>query len=257
MSRFFALLLGVYVAAAAYEGRAMSVQVIKQGHLEALLSEDKTIPVAAMRLVFDGGKRLVPEGREGVGELASYLIQEGAAGMDAEGLAERQIDLAASISMSNERDGFSISITSVADALPDALGLVMDMLTQPALGADDFARLKDQMKASVRRRMNDPQSLAFTAVAAQSYPGVAQGRSQTIASLNQVTLDDVRGFLNRQIQTERLLVALAGDVSPQTTRALLDVLQERLPRGEVAADEPFLNIQNQGRTVSSPTLPGG
>jgi hypothetical protein len=30
MSRFFALLLGVYVAAAAYEGRAMSVQVIKQ-----------------------------------------------------------------------------------------------------------------------------------------------------------------------------------------------------------------------------------
>ncbi len=100
--------------------------------------------------------------------------------------------------------------------------------------------------------MNDPQSLAFTAVAAQSYPGVAQGRSQTIASLNQVTLDDVRGFLNRQIQTERLLVALAGDVSPQTTRALLDVLQERLPRGEVAADEPFLDIQNQGRTIVVP-----
>jgi hypothetical protein len=43
------------------EGASMEVKEIRQDGLKALMSEDHTVPVVSLRMVFDGGKRLVPE----------------------------------------------------------------------------------------------------------------------------------------------------------------------------------------------------
>ncbi len=234
------------------EGASMEVKEIRQDGLKALMSEDHTVPVVSLRMVFDGGKRLVPEGKEGTAQLASYLLMEGAGDLDAEAISDRMVELAANISFSAERDGFAVSITSVSDAVLDAVDLALTMLTKANLAEEDLVRNRDQMLASIRRRMNDPQSLAFAALARAAYPGVSQGRGETRSSVASLTRDDVQSYLDEQVQSAKLLVSVAGDLNDEKARQILARLASTLPQGKPMPAKEFHEMAGLGGQLLIP-----
>jgi zinc protease len=74
--------------------RAVEVQrVVSPGGVEALLVEDHINPIISLELAFRGGAALDPDGKEGLANLVSGLIDEGAGDLDSEAfqgrLAER------------------------------------------------------------------------------------------------------------------------------------------------------------------------
>ena len=231
------------------ESASMDVHKIKQDGLSALMNEDHTVPVVSLRMVFDGGKRLVPEGKEGVAQLASYLLMEGAGKLDAEAISDQMVELAANISFSAERDGFSVSITSVSDAMLEAVDLALTMLTKPTLAEEDLARTKQQMLASIRRRMNDPQSLAFATLARTAYPNVSQGRGETRGSVEGLTKSDVEAYLKDQVQSAKLLLSMAGDLDQEQARQILARVASALPEGQPMPKKDFHDMSGQGQQV--------
>lgn len=232
--------------------QAMQVQKVESDGLTALLSADHTVPVVALRMVFMGGKRLVAPGDEGVGELAAMTMLEGAGGYDAEGLANKMVELGASISMDNERDGFSVSITTVADAVDEAVLLAVTMLREAHFHEDDIERGKAQMIAGLKRRMVDPQSLAFTALARTAFQGLSQGRTQTETSLEGLNADKVRAFVAEQIQSQKLMISLAGAITKADAERIVRNLAQTLPMGvPFQSDGPHL-MQAEGLRLLVP-----
>ena len=65
--------------------RAVDVQrVVSPGGIEAWLVEDHTNPIISLELAFRGAAALDPPGREGLANLVSGLIDEGAGDLDSQ-----------------------------------------------------------------------------------------------------------------------------------------------------------------------------
>ena len=61
---------------------AMKIQAIKSpGGIEAWLVEEHAVPMMAMRFAFDGGSSQDPDGKEGLANFVTAMLDEGAGGL--------------------------------------------------------------------------------------------------------------------------------------------------------------------------------
>jgi zinc protease len=96
--------------------RAMDIQVVKSpGGIEAWLVEEPSIPLVAMRFAFIGGNSQDPDGKEGLANVLSTMLDEGAGDLDAAAFQKRLEDLAVRMGFSDGRDTFSGSFQSLSE----------------------------------------------------------------------------------------------------------------------------------------------
>ena len=113
----FAVLLYVLPA-----GASVDIKEVKTpGGLTAWLVEDQSIPFMALEIRFRGGASLDAAGKRGATNLMTYLLEEGAADMDAREYARAVEGLAASISVGIDDDALSVYCT-VSDGKPRRSG---------------------------------------------------------------------------------------------------------------------------------------
>ena len=97
----------VLILFASLPARAVEVQrVISPGGIEAWLVEDHSNPIISLDLAFRGGAALDPEGKEGLANLASGLLDEGAGDLDSQAFQARLADLSIRLSFSAGKDTF-------------------------------------------------------------------------------------------------------------------------------------------------------
>ncbi len=100
-------LIPALILTAALPARAIEVQrVISPGGIEAWLVEDHSNPIISLDLAFRGGAALDPAGKEGLANLVSGLIDEGAGELDSQAFQGRLAELSISLSFSTGRDTF-------------------------------------------------------------------------------------------------------------------------------------------------------
>lgn len=99
------LMLVVLVAPRAAE--AMDIQTVTTpGGLTAWLVEDDTVPIVAVNFAFEGGDSQNPDGKEGLANLLSATLDEGAGDLDSQAFQARLQDLSVRLSFSSGRDNF-------------------------------------------------------------------------------------------------------------------------------------------------------
>ena len=92
---FFAALASFIIAGSA--SAAVEIQeVTSPGGFKAWLVEEHSIPFAAIEIRFKGGASLDPEGKRGVTNLMTGLIEEGAGDLDAQAFIRAETDKASS-----------------------------------------------------------------------------------------------------------------------------------------------------------------
>src|SRR6187431_1390799 len=94
--RALPLVFGAFMTFAfpAAPARAATIQeVISPSGIKAWLVEDYTVPVVALNIAFRGGATQDPAGREGVANLMSGLLDEGAGDLDSRAFQARLEDL--------------------------------------------------------------------------------------------------------------------------------------------------------------------
>ena len=87
---------------------AIEVQrVISPGGVEAWLVSDRINPIIFVSIAFRGGAALDPAGNEGLANMVSGLLDEGAGDLDSQAFQRRLKDLAVRLSFDAGRDTFS------------------------------------------------------------------------------------------------------------------------------------------------------
>ncbi|MGB0625772.1 MAG: M16 family metallopeptidase, partial [Alphaproteobacteria bacterium] len=160
-----ALSLGLFLIAAAVVGvspaRAFDIQrVISPGGIEAWLVEDRTLPIVSARFMFPGGAATDPAGKEGLANLVSGLLDEGAGELDSEAFQRRLADQSISLSFSASLDGFSGNLKTLSRNRDEAFDLLRLAVTQPRFDARAVARIRAQVLAGLAARVNDPNRIA-------------------------------------------------------------------------------------------------
>ena len=93
----------------------------------------------------------------------------------------------------------------------DAVALLAEVLTQPALPASELPRLRQNYLRNLSVALTQPQSIASAAFAEVLYPGHPYGKTYpTAEQLKAYTIDDVRGYYESNFGARRTHVYVAG-----------------------------------------------
>ncbi len=228
--------LGLLLAAA--PARAIDIQRVESpGGIAAWLVEDHTVPVVSMAFAFRGGTALDPEGREGLANLVSVLLDEGAGDIRSVAFQQRLSDLAIDLSFDAGVDAFYGSLKTVTPNADEAFDLLRLALTEPRFDADAVARMRAAVLAQIRSRVADPGWMTRRAWFDAAFPDHPYGRPSrgTAASLTAITIDDLRGFVDRRLARDNLVVAVTGDITPDRLGMVLDEVFGGLPAAAAPA----------------------
>lgn len=244
----FVLLIGLAPAA-----HAVTVErVVSPGGIEAWLVQDHANPIIAIDLAFRGGAATDPNGKEGLANLTSGLLDEGAGDIDALGFQTRLEDLAIHLSFDAGRDAFAGSMRTLTENRDAAFELLRLALTAPRFDTEPVERMRAQVIANLRREAEDPDDIATKAWFKAAYPEHPYGRPTdgTPESVARITRADLKDFTARRLARDQLIVGVAGDITPAQLAPLLDVTFGKLP----AKAAPFALPQATPRLSGEATV---
>ncbi|MEQ8965111.1 MAG: pitrilysin family protein [Azospirillaceae bacterium] len=244
---------GVLSLAAGPARAAAEVQrVVSPGGIEAWLVESHAVPVIAMDFAFEGGTALDPEGKEGLANLASATLDEGAGDLDSQAFRQRLADNGIRLRFSAGTDTFSGSLQTVTEKAEEAFSLTALALTAPRFDEAAVARMKAAIGAEIRRNVADPDWLSRRALYERVFAGHPYGRPSrgTLPTLASLTPEDLRGFVARRLAKDNLVVGVAGDITPEELGSVLDRVFGGLPDTAAPVDIPEIEAPSAaGETI--------
>ena len=141
--------------------RAVEIQeVTSPGGITAWLVEDRKNPIITLTVAFAGGQSAEPAGKEGLADMMSGLLDEGAGPLDSKAFQSALESNAISLSFDAGRDGFSASLSTLTETSEEAFRLMRFALTKPRFDPEPVARIKGQIIAGIRARENRPRTIA-------------------------------------------------------------------------------------------------
>ena len=223
---------------AAAPARAVEVQrVVSPGGIEAWLVEDHQTPIITLELAIRGGAALDPAGKEGLAQMVSSVIDEGAGDLDSQAFQGRLDDLSITLGFDGFLDTFRGSLRTLTRNHAEAFDLMRLALTEPRFDAEPVERIRSQIQTILARRLNDPDTIASNTFWAAVFPDHPYGRPRrgTAESVAAITTTDLRGSVAARFARDTLTLGVVGDITADALAPLLDQTFGSLPR----AGQPF------------------
>ena len=195
--------------------------------LQLVVAPVTKLPLATVIAVVEAGASAEPRGKEGVAALTARLLPEGAAGMDGAALADRFERIGASIDAQADWDVAVVSLTALTQQLPEALGLMRDLLRSPEFPEREVARLKEERLADLLQQRAEPRGLADEQFSRTLYEPTARyalPADGDAASVRALRRDDVQAFYVARYRPASTTLVFAGDVSMSQASVLADAL---------------------------------
>jgi zinc protease len=231
---FFVCLVGTASAALAIDIK----RVVSPGGIEAWLVQDTKVPLLSIKFVFKGGVETDPAGKEGLANLTSTLLDEGAGPYDSQEFQRRLADNSISVSFTATMDGFYGGLHTLVETQDEAFDLARLALTKPRFDEEAVERMRRGVLTEIRRDQGDPDFLARRALYETAFPDHPYGRRArgSVESVGSITRDDLNGFVRQRFAKDNLTVAVTGDIAPEQLEPVLDRIFGGLP--DKAAVQP-------------------
>ncbi len=187
--------------------------------------------VAAAIARFAGGQWSEPEGKWGVGSLCARLLLKGTRSRSAEELTFELDRLGARLDASGGSDALDVWIVAPEATFPEAFGLFLEVLTEPAFDSKDLGVARAEQLGEIRSLAEEPFSYTNRAFDAVLFANTPYGRSVLgdSASVEALGIGDVRDYFDRNLVAARSVVAAAGAIDPKRIAAALQsAFQKRL-----------------------------
>lgn len=189
-----------------------------------------SIPMLDVRLDFDAGSRRDPSAQAGLASATAQLLSAGVGAhadqpaLDENQLSEAWVDLGAQFGAVAGRDRFSISLRSLTDPalLERAVVLAARQLAAPAWPEHVWQRERERALATLKEADTQPGTHAARAFARAVYGSHPYGFAADAASLNAITVDDVRRFYQRHVVACRAQVSLVGAIDRATAQRIVE-----------------------------------
>ena len=232
--------------------QAVEVQEVRSSNgVVAWLVEDHSVPIVTVELAFRGGAALDPAGKEGLAEMVSSTIDEGAADLDSQAFQRRLEDLSISLRFDASIDTFRGSVRTLSRNRDEAFRLLGLALNEPRFDAPAVERIRAQIQTILARQANDPDRIAGRTFWSSVFPDHPYGRPRrgSAESVAAITIDDLRRFAGDRFARDQLIVGVVGDVSAEELAPLLDTAFGQLPAQATPFSVPEVTPVAVGETI--------
>jgi len=158
-----------------------------------------------------------PEGKEGVDRVLDDLFPYGTATLDRLSFQEAQDNIAATVSA-----GTDFSLRVPAEAFDRGVRLLADNLLHPSLPEGAFRVVRRQVASAVAGDLDSPEYLSRRALRTGLYPaGDPALRHPTPATVEGLSLEDVRAYHGKVFRPDMTTIVVVGDVTPERAKEVV------------------------------------
>ena len=192
-------------------------------------------PTVSFRIQFLVGSVDDPAGKEGLAALtAAMLSQGGTRSLTYDQIVEQFYPMAAGFGAQADKEMTTFVGQTHVDNLAKYYGLIREMLLDPGFREDDFTRLKQDAInfLKVNLRESNDEELGKERLYNIIYKGTAYENHSIgrVASLESLTLQDVKDFYARNYSQANLVIGLSGGFDTKFSSAMLADFK-KLPAG--------------------------
>ncbi|MGH7005164.1 MAG: M16 family metallopeptidase, partial [Alphaproteobacteria bacterium] len=221
------------------QATATDVKIVKSPKgVTAWLVQDRTAPVIHMAFAFRPGALRDPAGKEGLTNLMTILLDEGAGDLDSLAFQRKMEDYAMTWQMNAGRDTVHGGTRTLSRHKSEVFKLVGLALTKPRFDQDAIERARAQLQEFLRRERNDPNTIAYRTWLKGMYPEHPYGRTVdgTAETVAKFTKEDLHALHRASFGRDNLVIGVIGDVSPEELAPLLDLAFGDLPEKSIPLD---------------------
>ncbi|MBX9736859.1 MAG: insulinase family protein [Phycisphaerales bacterium] len=185
--------------------------------------------LVSARAIFNTGKVIDDPQTAGLASLTSDMLSEGVSldGKDLDGAAvasSLQL-LGAGVGAGASKETISLSLSTLSRTFKDAAPLWAASAISPRMNAADFDRVKSLHLAGLEQEDDEP-TIVAARVGMRALFGSSNPYGSTLsgskATVEPITLDNVKTFRNVFLRPDFTTIFIAGDVSEQDARSILE-----------------------------------
>jgi zinc protease len=191
------------------------------GGLRLLIKEDHRLPFVEFRALFQGGVLAETAANNGLTQLLSRMLLKGTRRRSAEQIAREIESVGGSIDGYGGNNSFGVSAEVLRSDFATGLGLLADVLQQPAFPEAELDREREVQLAGIRSQRDNLLKSASLAMrralfGAASYGLDTLGGEESVARLGK---GDLQAFHRRLVTPQNCVLAIYGDVKAPAVRA--------------------------------------
>jgi zinc protease len=242
----------IYAAALtnSHTAEAMKIQTITSpGGIEAWLVEERSVPLIALRFAFEGGNSQDPDGKAGLANFITTMMDEGAGDLKAAEFQERVEEIAMRMRFEDSKDALYGSFETLSANRDKAFELLKLAVQKPRFDTEAVDRMRQQLLANLAFAARDPDRVAGDAWFAAAFAGHPYGRpsSGTTDTVAKISRDDLADFHKRTFARSNLKVVAVGDITADDLGRLLDDVFGGLPQTADLRPVPVSVPVNNGK----------
>jgi predicted Zn-dependent peptidase len=196
-----------------------------KGGITVWLVERHSLPLVSVTLTVPVGSADDPKGRAGLAHVTADMLDEGAGTRGAVELSSAVNDLGATLSTGAGVDGSLVTLTTLKKNLDAAFALFSDVVARPRFEPKEWRRASELWQNGLRKRADDPQSVARLVTAAAFYgPGTPYGHPTDglLSDARNIDLGAVKEFHASRWRPEQATLVVVGDVGRAEISALCE-----------------------------------
>ncbi len=203
-------------------------------HISGIKNDE--VPLVNFNFVIEGGQLLEKMDKLGVASLTASMLEKGTKNKTVSDLQDAIAQLGASIDIFATKRNIRVSGTTLAKNYNQTLELVKEMLLAPRWDETEFELLKKRAVTNLRQQKASPR-----AIASNEYNKLIYGNDNirsknilgTIASVNQITIDDLKSYYINYISPSVTKMHVVGDINKKQIVNSLQSLQTAWKAKEV------------------------
>jgi zinc protease len=208
--------------------------------LQVIFVEDNELPLVRGKLLVRGGSLWAQNYPTGTTSAMGEGMRSGGAGdLSADALDRELEKLAAGVSSSFSAEYGGVSFSCLASDVDRVFSIFADVVIRPRFEIDRLSLWKGQALEGIRRRAEDPSTVASLAFLQLVYGDSAYGkvsRSHDIASITHAHVTDLHRYL---VRPDGAYLVVSGKITREKVEELASrYLGEWAPRGEALPPPP-------------------
>ncbi|MBU6377911.1 MAG: insulinase family protein [Gammaproteobacteria bacterium] len=200
------------------------------------------------------------EGKATVAELTAAMLRRGTKNRSLQQINDQLDQLKSSVSVGGSGQTVTVNVTSTRDNLVPALEIVGDLLRNPVFPDSEFAKLRDEVLASIEQQRSDPRAIASLEAERVSSPYPANdfrrvlGFDEKAAAVRAAGAAELRRFHAEFYGAGRATAAVVGDFDEATVRAALGGILAGWKAGVPyeRAVSPYFEVAPVARKINTP-----
>lgn len=188
-----------------------------------LVLENHATPTISLRGSLRAGAYFEPRTKPGLASLTADMLERGTRRRDKLQLAGDLESVGAEIDFSTDPFAVNFSARALSKDLSLLIRALAEELREPSFPEDELEKLKQQTIASIQEQQANTRYRGyerFTGVIFDAeHPYYVPPGERLIASINSITVEDVRAFYEKYYGGRSLIVVVTGDVEAEEVRA--------------------------------------